>query len=40
MTPLAEQVKQLEVKKKSLQSNIDDLESDARHHGIASGELR
>ncbi|HXN22672.1 MAG TPA: hypothetical protein VOA41_08015 [Candidatus Dormibacteraeota bacterium] len=40
MTPLAEQVKQLEVHKKSLQSKFDDLESDARHHGIEPGELR
>jgi hypothetical protein len=39
MTPLAEQVKQLEAKKRSLQSNIDDLESDARHHGIEPGGL-
>lgn len=39
MTPVEQQMKQLEAKKKSLQSNIDDLESDARHHGIEPGEL-
>lgn len=40
MTPVGDQVKQLEAKKKTVQSTIDDLESDARHHGIGSGELR
>lgn len=40
MTPLEEQIRQIEAKKKSLQSNIDDIEREARHHGIEPAELR
>ena len=40
MTPLAEQLKQLESRKKSLQSNIEDIEREARRKGIEPGELR
>jgi hypothetical protein len=40
MTPIEEQLKQLEAKKKSLQASIDDLEREARQHRIEPGELR
>ncbi len=40
MVPLEEQVKQLEGKKKELQTNIEDLENEARKNGIEPGELR
>ena len=40
MVPIDDQVKQLEVKKKELQSKMDDVESDARKNGIDSDDLR
>jgi hypothetical protein len=40
MVPLEEQVRQLEDKKKKLQSKIDEIENDARKNGIEPGELR
>jgi hypothetical protein len=40
MVPIDDQVKQLEAKKKELQSKMDDLESDARKNGIDSNDLR
>jgi hypothetical protein len=40
MVPLEDQVKQLEEKKKQLQSKIDDTEIEARKNGIDSGDLR
>jgi uncharacterized protein (UPF0335 family) len=40
MVPVEEQVKQLEDKKKKLQSKIDDIEVEARKNGIDSGDLR
>ena len=40
MTPVDEQVKQLEAKKKQLLANIEDLELQARKEGIEPGELR
>jgi hypothetical protein len=40
MVPVEDQVKQLEEKKKQLQSKIDDTEAEAHKNGIDSGELR
>jgi hypothetical protein len=40
MVPVEEQVKQLEDKKKQLQSKIDDTEVEARKNGVDSGDLR
>jgi hypothetical protein len=40
MTPVEDQVKQLEEKKKQLQAQIDDLEDRARKNGIEPGQLR
>ncbi|HTQ97106.1 MAG TPA: hypothetical protein VMH89_09875 [Candidatus Acidoferrum sp.] len=40
MVPVEDQVKQLEEKKKQLQSKIDDTEAEAHKSGIDSGELR
>jgi DNA repair exonuclease SbcCD ATPase subunit len=40
MVPIDDQVKQLEAKKKELQSKMDDVESDARKTGIDSDDLR
>jgi hypothetical protein len=40
MVPPEEQVKQLEVRKKQLESKIEDLENQARKEGIDPGELR
>jgi hypothetical protein len=40
MTPVEDQVKQLEDKKKQLQSKIDDTEVEARKNGIDPGDLR
>jgi hypothetical protein len=40
MVPLEEQVKQLEDKKKKLDSKISDIELDAEKHGIDPGDLR
>jgi hypothetical protein len=40
MTPVADQIKQLEEKKKQIQAAIDDLEDQARKKGIEPGELR
>jgi hypothetical protein len=40
MVPLEDQVKQLEEKKKKLDSKISDIEIDAEKHGIDPGDLR
>jgi hypothetical protein len=40
MTPVDEQVKQLEAKKQQLLANIEDLEIQAKQEGIEPGELR
>lgn len=40
MIPIDEQIKQLEAKKKQLQSKIDDTENEARKNGIEPGDLR
>jgi hypothetical protein len=40
MVPLEDQVKQLEAKKKELQTKIDDTEVEARKNGIEPGDLR
>jgi hypothetical protein len=40
MVPLSDQMKQLEDRKKQLQSRIDDTEVEARKHGVDPGELR
>jgi hypothetical protein len=40
MTPVADQIKQLEEKKKEIQSKIDAVEDDARKNGIDPGQLR
>jgi hypothetical protein len=40
MVPLEDQVKQLEAKRKQLQSKIEDTEVEARKNGIDSGDLR
>jgi chromosome segregation ATPase len=40
MVPLEDQIKQLEAKKKQLQSKIEDTEVEARKNGIDSGDLR
>jgi DNA repair ATPase RecN len=40
MVPVEDQVKQLEDKKKQLQSKIDDTEVEARKNGIDPGDLR
>ncbi len=40
MVPLEEQIRQLEAKRKQIQARIDDLEDQARHHGLAPGDLR
>jgi len=40
MVPIEDQVKQLEERKKQLQSKIDDVDSEARKNGIEPGELR
>jgi hypothetical protein len=40
MTPLEDQVKQLEEQKKQIQAKIDALEDEARKNGIEAGELR
>ena len=40
MVPIEEQVKQLEEKKKQLQSKIGDVENEARKNAIDAGELR
>jgi DNA repair exonuclease SbcCD ATPase subunit len=40
MVPIDDQVKQLETKKKELQSKMDDVESDARKNGIDSDDRR
>ncbi len=40
MTPLEDQVKQLEERKKQLQSQIDAVEDQARKSGVEPGDLR
>lgn len=40
MTPVADQIKQLEEKKRQIQAAIDDLEDRARKQGIEPGQLR
>jgi len=40
MTPVAEQIKQLEAKKAQIQDQIDSVESEARKNGFDPGELR
>jgi chromosome segregation ATPase len=40
MTPMEDQIKQLEEKKKQIQARIDDLENEARKNGISAGQLR
>jgi len=40
MTPVDEQVKQLEARKKQLLANIEDLEIQANKEGIEPGEIR
>ncbi len=40
MTPVADQIAQLEDKKKQIQAKIDNLEDEARKNGIEPGELR
>lgn len=40
MVPIEDQVKQLEEKKKQLQTKLDDVESDARKNGITADDLR
>jgi hypothetical protein len=40
MTPVEDQVRQLEEKKKQIQDKIDAVEEDARKNGIEPGELR
>jgi hypothetical protein len=40
MTPVDEQVKQLEAKKKQLLASIEELEVQARKEGIEPGEIR
>jgi hypothetical protein len=40
MTPLEDQVKQLEEQKKQIQAKIEALEDEARKNGIEAGELR
>jgi hypothetical protein len=40
MTPVADQIKQLEEKKKQIQFKIDAVEDDARKNGIDPGQLR
>jgi hypothetical protein len=40
MTPVGDQVKQLEEKKKQLQAQIDGVEDQARKSGVEPGELR
>ena len=40
MVPIDDQVKQLEGKKKELQSKMDDVETDARKNGIDADDLR
>jgi DNA repair exonuclease SbcCD ATPase subunit len=40
MVPLADQVKQLEDRKKQLQAKIQDIETDAKKNGIEPGDLR
>jgi hypothetical protein len=40
MTPVADQIKQLEAKRGQIQDQIDSVESDARKNGFDPGELR
>jgi uncharacterized protein (UPF0335 family) len=40
MTPVEDQVKQLEEKKKQIQAQIDALEDQARKNGFEPGQLR
>lgn len=40
MVPVEQQVKQLEERKKSVQAKIDALKDEARHHGVAPGDIR
>jgi prefoldin subunit 5 len=40
MVPIEDQVKQLEEKKKQLQTKLDNVESDARKNGITADDLR
>jgi uncharacterized protein (UPF0335 family) len=40
MVPVEDQVKQLEAKKKKLEAQIEDVESEARKNGIDPGKLR
>jgi len=40
MTPMEDQIKQLEDKKKQIQARIDAIEEEARKNGIEPGELR
>jgi hypothetical protein len=40
MTPVEDQVKQLEEKKKQIQAQIEAVEDQARKNGIAPGQLR
>jgi hypothetical protein len=40
MTPVEDQVKQLEAKRKDLQKQIDAIEDEARKNGVEPGELR
>jgi hypothetical protein len=40
MVPVEDQVKQLEDKKKQMQTKIEDVENEARKNGIDSGDLR
>jgi hypothetical protein len=40
MTPVEDQVKTLEVKKKQIQDQIDALEDEARKDGVEPGQLR
>lgn len=40
MVPIADQIKQLEDKKKQLRAKMDDIETDAHKNGITSDDLR
>jgi uncharacterized protein (UPF0335 family) len=40
MVPVEDQVKQLEAKKKKLETQIEDVENEARKNGIDPGKLR
>jgi uncharacterized protein (UPF0335 family) len=40
MTPVEDQVKELEAKKKQIQGQIDSVEDQARRNGFEPGQLR